>query len=82
MDYAGQLKQANNSQSLLDWLTKQENANNGLPCELLKIQSLKDNLEKCAGYRNKCRFSIGNIFKTNKLLLEWKINGYKLIMIV
>lgn len=60
MDYSQRLKRTN--KNLADWLKKQQSANNGLPCELLEIKSLKDDLEKCVGYRNKCEFTIGKIF--------------------
>lgn len=59
LDYSRRLKRTNLSQGLKDWLKKQKDANHGLPCELLEIQSLKENMEKCIGYRNKCEFSIG-----------------------
>lgn len=62
LDYSKRLKRTNNSQSIKDWLKKQQDAYNGLPCELLEIQSFKDDLEKCVGYRNKCEFTIGKIF--------------------
>lgn len=62
MDYAKQLKQVKYSPDLIDWLHKQQEANNGLPCELLEIQSLKEDPDKCVGYRNKCEFTIGKIF--------------------
>jgi len=57
------LKRAKNNVCLTDWLKKQEETYYGLPCELLEIQSLKNDLEKCIGYRNKCEFTIGKIFE-------------------
>lgn len=59
MEYIKRLKKTNISPSLTDWLKKQQDANDGLPCELLGIQSLKDDLDKCVAYRNKCEFTIG-----------------------
>lgn len=62
LDYIKKLKRVKNSQGLTDWLKKQQDANDGLPCELLEIQSLKENMDSCVGYRNKCEFTIGKIF--------------------
>lgn len=59
MDYGKRLKRNKNGPGLTNWLKKQQDTNDGLPCELLEIQSLKENLEKCVGYRNKCEFTIG-----------------------
>jgi len=62
LDYSKRLKRTNCNQSILEWLKKQQDANDGLPCEFLEIQSLKEDMEKCVGYRNKCEFTIGKIF--------------------
>lgn len=62
MDYSRRLKRIKCGQDILNWLKKQQDENNGLPCELLEIQSLKDDSEKCIGYRNKCEFTIGKVF--------------------
>lgn len=63
LDYGRKLKQQTNRNSnIRDWLEKQQVANSGLPCELLEIQSLKEDLDKCVGYRNKCEFTIGKPF--------------------
>jgi len=62
MDYSKRLKRIKCGQTIVDWLKKQQNINNGLPCELLEIQSLKNDPEKCVGYRNKCEFTIGKVF--------------------
>jgi len=62
MDYSRRLKRSKCGQGILDWLKKQQDVNNGLPCELLEIQSLKNDPEKCIGYRNKCEFTIGKVF--------------------
>lgn len=60
LNYGERLKRSN--KNLVGWLRKQRDANHGLPCQYLEIQSLKDDLEKCVGYRNKCEFSIGKIY--------------------
>lgn len=62
MEYVKRLKRTNYNQNITDWLKKQQGANDGLPCELLEIQSLKEDAKKCVGYRNKCEFTIGNFF--------------------
>jgi len=56
------MKRFKGGQCILDYLNKQQDVNNGLPCELMEIKSLKDNPEKCIGYRNKCEFTIGKVF--------------------
>jgi hypothetical protein len=60
LEYVKRLKRTYCNQNLTYWLKKQQEANNGLPCELLEIQSLKEDSKKCVGYRNKCEFTIGN----------------------
>lgn len=61
MEYTKQLKRTIHCSVLTEWLAKQQNAYNGFPCELLEIRSLKEDSEKCVGYRNKCEFTIGTI---------------------
>lgn len=59
LDYGKQLKKTKCSLDLAEWLKKQQSTYDGLPCELMEVQSLKDDLDKCVGYRNKCEFTIG-----------------------
>lgn len=75
MDYVKRLKKTNNGPSLTQWLNKQQAENEGLPCELLEIRSLKDDLEKCVAYRNKCEFTIGKYrtLKISSLLNDLKL---------
>lgn len=71
------MKRTNNKLSLTDWLKKQQNAHDGLPCELLEIKSFKEDLEKCVGYRNKCEFTIGKIIY---ILLKYYLSKNKIII--
>lgn len=62
LNYGKSLKRINKNVNVTEWLKKQQESYNGLPCELLEIQSLKEDLDKCVGYRNKCEFTIGKLF--------------------
>ncbi|XP_015375029.1 PREDICTED: tRNA (uracil-5-)-methyltransferase homolog A-like [Diuraphis noxia] len=76
MDYSRRLKRIKCGQGILDWLKKQQAVNNGLPCELLEIQSLKDNPEKCIGYRNKCEFTIGMDVENKEPVVGFRVGAY------
>lgn len=62
LNYARGLKRSNKNAIVTEWLKKQQDAYKGLPCELLNIRSLKEDSDKCVGYRNKCEFTIGKLF--------------------
>ncbi|XP_060839088.1 tRNA (uracil-5-)-methyltransferase homolog A-like isoform X2 [Rhopalosiphum padi] len=76
MDYSRRLKRIKCGQGILDWLKKQQNVNNGLPCELLEIQSLKNDSEKCVGYRNKCEFTIGMDVENKEPIVGFRVGAY------
>lgn len=76
MDYSRRLKRIKGGQNILDWLKKQQDVNNGLPCELLEIRSLKDNPEKCIGYRNKCEFTIGMDVENKEPVVGFRVGAY------
>ncbi|KAL4148973.1 hypothetical protein QTP88_003102 [Uroleucon formosanum] len=76
MDYSRRLKRIKCGQGILNWLKKQQNENNGLPCELLQIQSLKDDSEKCIGYRNKCEFTIGMDVENKEPVVGFRVGAY------
>ncbi|XP_050536681.1 tRNA (uracil-5-)-methyltransferase homolog A-like isoform X2 [Daktulosphaira vitifoliae] len=74
LDYNKRLPRAN--RGLLGWLRKQQSNTNGLPCELLKIQSLKEDVKKCVGYRNKCEFTIGMDIENKEPVVGFRIGTY------
>ncbi|KAE9541791.1 hypothetical protein AGLY_003782 [Aphis glycines] len=76
MDYSRRLKRIKCGQAIVDWLKKQQNTNNGLPCELLEIQSLKNDPEKCVGYRNKCEFTIGMDVENKEPIVGFRVGAY------
>ncbi|VVC28688.1 S-adenosyl-L-methionine-dependent methyltransferase,RNA methyltransferase TrmA, active [Cinara cedri] len=76
LDYGKQLKRTNNSLNLVEWLKKQQDTYDGLPCELLEIKSLKDDIEKCVGYRNKCEFTIGMDTENKEPVVGFRVGSY------
>ncbi|CAI6367542.1 unnamed protein product [Macrosiphum euphorbiae] len=76
MDYSRRLKRIKCGQGIFDWLKKQQDENNGLPCKLLEIQSLKDDPEKCVGYRNKCEFTIGMDVENKEPVVGFRVGAY------
>ncbi|XP_060881063.1 tRNA (uracil-5-)-methyltransferase homolog A-like [Metopolophium dirhodum] len=76
MDYSRRLKRIKCGQGILNWLKKQQDENNGLPCKLLEIQSLKDDPERCIGYRNKCEFTIGMDVENKEPVVGFRVGAY------
>lgn len=59
---------------LRDWLKKQNEAHDGLPCKLLDIRSVNE--DRLDGYRNKCEFSVGIDEEQNASTVGFRIGKY------
>ncbi|XP_017778980.1 PREDICTED: tRNA (uracil-5-)-methyltransferase homolog A [Nicrophorus vespilloides] len=60
------------NRELSDWLNKQKQLHDGLPCELLEIRHAKT----IDGYRNKCEFSVGMNEETGEKTVGFRIGSY------
>ncbi|XP_050437080.1 tRNA (uracil-5-)-methyltransferase homolog A-like [Adelges cooleyi] len=74
LEYTKRLPKTN--KDLLSWLKEKKEINNGLPCEMLEIQSLKEDADKCTGYRNKCEFTIGMDMENKEPVVGFRIGTY------
>ncbi|XP_044252549.1 tRNA (uracil-5-)-methyltransferase homolog A [Tribolium madens] len=63
---------ARQNPDLRDWLSKQKEKFDGLPCELLNIRYA----DECDGYRNKCSFTVGIDEETKLPTVGFRIGSY------
>ncbi|XP_015837917.1 tRNA (uracil-5-)-methyltransferase homolog A isoform X2 [Tribolium castaneum] len=63
---------ARQNPDLREWLNKQKEKFDGLPCELLNIRYA----DECDGYRNKCSFTVGIDEETKLPTVGFRIGSY------